>query len=82
MPAHASQPGSPTGAVLGEGAYTGRMPSRSGDMVESHGTAPVPAANRYGTARRFFTVWFAPQVNVNFLVAAAMYGGFRILHGR
>ncbi|MGY4709937.1 purine-cytosine permease family protein [Mycolicibacterium sp. CBM1] len=41
------------------------MPSRSGDMaVETHGIAPIPADNRYGTARRLFTVWFAPQVNM------------------
>lgn len=45
--------------------FAGRMPSRSGDLaVETHGIAPVPAANRYGTARRLFTVWFAPQVNM------------------
>ena len=32
--------------------------------VETHGIAPVPAGNRYGSARRLFTVWFAPQVNM------------------
>ncbi|HEY5149283.1 MAG TPA: cytosine permease [Mycobacterium sp.] len=41
------------------------MPARAGDMaVETHGIAPVPASNRYGSARRLFTVWFAPQVNM------------------
>ncbi|MCI4676382.1 purine-cytosine permease family protein [Candidatus Mycolicibacterium alkanivorans] len=41
------------------------MPARAGDMaVETHGIAPVPAANRYGSPRRLFTVWFAPQVNM------------------
>ncbi|MBB3604662.1 NCS1 family nucleobase:cation symporter-1 [Mycolicibacterium sp. BK556] len=41
------------------------MPSHVGDMaVETHGIAPIPPANRYGTARRLFTVWFAPQVNM------------------
>ena len=41
------------------------MPARAGDMsVETHGIAPVPAGNRYGSARRLFTVWFAPQVNM------------------
>lgn len=41
------------------------MPARAGDMaVETHGIAPVPAGNRYGNARRLFTVWFAPQVNM------------------
>lgn len=57
--------GRPSGSVLAEDAYTGRMPARSGDMaVETHGIAPVPAANRYGSAKRLFTVWFAPQVNM------------------
>lgn len=32
--------------------------------VETHGIAPVPPGNRYGSARRLFTVWFAPQVNM------------------
>lgn len=32
--------------------------------VETHGIAPIPPDNRYGTARRLFTVWFAPQVNM------------------
>ncbi len=46
-------------------AYAGRMPTRAGDMsVETHGIAPVPPENRYGTARRLFSVWFAPQVNM------------------
>jgi nucleobase:cation symporter-1, NCS1 family len=41
------------------------MPARAGDMaVETHGIAPIPAGNRYGSARRLFTVWFAPQVNM------------------
>ncbi|AQT82903.1 cytosine permease [Mycolicibacterium litorale] len=41
------------------------MPARAGDMaVETHGIAPIPPDNRYGTARRLFTVWFAPQVNM------------------
>jgi len=41
------------------------MPSRAGDLaIETHGIAPIPPGNRYGTARRLFTVWFAPQVNM------------------
>ncbi|WP_163752261.1 purine-cytosine permease family protein [Mycolicibacterium helvum] len=41
------------------------MPSHVGDMaVETHGIAPIPPDNRYGSARRLFTVWFAPQVNM------------------
>ncbi len=55
----------PTGAALADDAFTGRMPSRPGDLsVETHGIAPIPAANRYGSARRLFTVWFAPQVTM------------------
>lgn len=41
------------------------MPAHAGDMaVETHGIAPIPTDNRYGSARRLFTVWFAPQVNM------------------
>lgn len=41
------------------------MPTHVGDMaIETHGIAPVPPDNRYGNARRLFTVWFAPQVNM------------------
>ncbi len=56
---------SPPGSALADHAYTGRMPAHAGDLaVETHGIAPIPAGNRYGTARRLFTVWFAPQVNM------------------
>lgn len=70
----AAQPsGRPSGAVLAHDAFTGRMPTRSGDWgVETHGIAPVPAANRYGTARRLFTVWFAPQVNMTVLFTGTL----------
>ncbi len=65
--------GRPTGSVLAEEAYTGRMPTRPGDMaVETHGIAPVPPDNRYGTARRLFTVWFAPQVNMTVVFAGTL----------
>ncbi|OYN82124.1 purine-cytosine permease family protein [Mycolicibacterium sphagni] len=41
------------------------MPTHVGDMaVETQGIAPIPPGNRYGAARRLFTVWFAPQVNM------------------
>lgn len=54
-----------TGAALTAPVYTGRMPARAGDVaVETHGIAPVPLTHRYGTARRLFTVWFAPQFNL------------------
>ncbi len=56
---------SPPGSSLAARAYSGRMPSHAGDMaVETHGIAPIPPGNRYGSARRLFTVWFAPQVNM------------------
>jgi NCS1 family nucleobase:cation symporter-1 len=32
--------------------------------VETQGIAPIPVAGRYGTPRRLFTLWFAPQVNM------------------
>ncbi len=32
--------------------------------VETHGIAPIPVDQRYGTPRRLFSVWFAPQVNM------------------
>ena len=52
-------------SALAAQTYSGRMPARAGDMsVETHGIAPVPTGNRYGSARRLFTVWFAPQVNM------------------
>ncbi len=49
------------------------MPTHAGDMaVETHGIAPVPAGNRYGNARRLFTVWFAPQVNMTVVFTGAL----------
>jgi nucleobase:cation symporter-1, NCS1 family len=48
------------------GPFSGHMPTAPGDLsVESHGIAPVPADNRYGSARRLFTVWFAPQLTIS-----------------
>lgn len=60
------------------------MPSRSGDLsVETHGIAPVPAASRYGSARRLFTVWFAPQVNLTVvLVITFAVFAVKLLAGR
>lgn len=54
------QPSALTGA-----AFSGNRPSGAGDLsVETHGIAPIPEDQRYGTAKRLFTVWFAPQVNM------------------
>jgi NCS1 family nucleobase:cation symporter-1 len=51
--------------ALTESAFRGRRPERAGDMsVETHGIAPIAEDQRYGTPRRLFTVWFAPQVNM------------------
>ena len=63
----------PTGSVLAGQAYTGRMPSRPGDLsMETHGIAPVPAANRYGRAGRLFTLWFAPQVTMTVVFSGTL----------
>ncbi len=62
-----------TGSALTAPSYTGRMPTRSGDLaVETHGIAPVPPGNRYGTARRLLTVWFAPQVNMTVIFTGSL----------
>lgn len=54
-------------------AYAGRMPSHAGDFaVETHGIAPVPSGNRYGTAGRLFTVWFAPQINLTVVFSGTL----------
>ncbi len=54
-----------------EQAFGGQMPSREGQAVlEVHGMAPVPLANRYGRLFRVFTVWFTPN-----LVPAAFFIG-------
>ncbi len=52
-------------SALTADVFTGHRPSGSGDLsVESHGIAPVPEDQRYGTPARMFTVWFAPQVTM------------------
>jgi len=59
--------------VLNSAPFTGRTPSGVGDLsVESHGIAPVAAEQRYGTARRLFTVWFAPQINMSCVFTGAL----------
>ncbi len=46
-------------------AFSGHRPTAAGDLsVESHGIAPVPEDQRYGSPMRMFTVWFAPQVTM------------------
>ena len=59
-------PAEGSSAVLDVSTFGGKMPSGAGDLsVETHGIMPVPEQNRYGTARRLFTVWFAPQMNMS-----------------
>jgi NCS1 family nucleobase:cation symporter-1 len=54
-----------TRSALGDPAFRGRRPTRSGDLaVETHGIAPIGEDQRYGKPARLFTVWFAPQVNM------------------
>jgi NCS1 family nucleobase:cation symporter-1 len=54
------------------GLLTGTgMPQREGDLsIEGHGMEPIPAAARYGSVNRLFTVWFSPN-----LVPAAFFVG-------
>jgi NCS1 family nucleobase:cation symporter-1 len=41
----------------------GDMPTREGDLtIEGHGIEPIPAASRYGSINRVFTVWFTPNL--------------------
>lgn len=53
--------------------FTGRTPRGAGDMsVETHGIAPISAEQRYGSPRRLFTVWFAPQINMSCVFTGAL----------
>src|SRR5258708_3734997 len=54
-------------------AFSGHRPSGAGDLsVETHGIAPIAEDQRYGTPRRLFTVWFAPQVNMTGVFTGAL----------
>ncbi|MFI5972578.1 purine-cytosine permease family protein [Streptomyces sp. NPDC051452] len=45
--------------------FEGRMPTAPGDLrVEARGITPVPEDARYGSPRRLFTVWFAPNLTM------------------
>ncbi|MBY8847095.1 cytosine permease [Streptomyces sp. SP2-10] len=45
--------------------FDGRMPTAPGDLrVEARGITPVPEDARYGSPRRLFTVWFAPNLTM------------------
>ena len=62
---------SPDAARFSKSAYRtsvfeGARPALSGDLVvESHGMAPIPEDQRYGTSWRNFTVWFAPNMELS-----------------
>ena len=46
--------------------FAGARPTHRGDLVvESHGMAPIPEDQRYGSSRRNFTVWFAPNMELS-----------------
>ena len=60
-------------SALTEPAFTGHRPTGRGDLsVETHGIAPIAEDQRYGTPRRLFTVWFAPQVNMTGVFTGAL----------
>ena len=60
-------------SALTEPTFTGRRPSGAGDLsVETHGIAPIPEDQRYGSPARLFTVWFAPQVNMTGVFTGAL----------
>ncbi len=46
--------------------FDGTRPNRQGDLtLETAGIVPVPEDARYGTLRRNFTVWFAPNMELS-----------------
>src|SRR5690349_20932621 len=64
--------GAPSSALTSP-MFSGRTPSGAGDLsVETHGIAPIREDQRYGSPRRLFTVWFAPQVNMTGVFTGAL----------
>lgn len=62
-----------TDSPLDAAPFGGRSPQGVGDMsVETHGIAPVGPDRRYGTPRRLFSVWFAPQINMSCVFTGAL----------
>ncbi|MBO0832588.1 MAG: cytosine permease, partial [Actinobacteria bacterium] len=46
--------------------FDGARPRRTGDLaLESHGIAPIPSDERYGSVYRMFTVWFTPNMELS-----------------
>jgi NCS1 family nucleobase:cation symporter-1 len=53
-------------AVTPVSVFAGTRPTHQGNLVtESHGMAPIPEDQRYGSTRRNFTVWFAPNMELS-----------------
>src|SRR6201996_5111632 len=62
-----------TSSALTDTRFPAHRPSSAGDLsVEMHGIAPIPEDQRYGSAARLFTVWFAPQVNMTGVFTGAL----------
>lgn len=60
-------------SALTQPIFSGHRPARVGDLsVETHGIAPIPEDQRYGSPLRLFTVWFAPQVNMTGVFTGAL----------
>ena len=60
-------------SALTEPTFAGHRPAAAGDLsVETHGIAPIPQDQRYGSPARLFTVWFAPQVNMTGVFTGAL----------
>jgi NCS1 family nucleobase:cation symporter-1 len=65
--------GGSSSSALTAPTFSGRTPSGAGDLsVETHGIAPIREDQRYGSPRRLFTVWFAPQVNMTGVFTGAL----------
>jgi nucleobase:cation symporter-1, NCS1 family len=55
------------------GAFEGSRPTHTNDLtIERQGMAPIPVSGRYGSPRRNFTVWFAPDVGVSGVFSGAL----------
>ena len=55
------------------------MPKGEGDMtVEGHGIEPIPAAARYGSVYRLFTVWFTPNLVPAAFALGIIVAGFHL----
>lgn len=46
--------------------YEGSRPTHTGDnTMETQGIAPIPENNRYGSAKRLFSIWFTPNMELS-----------------